>query len=95
MLLGENLGRRHQRDLVAILHGDDGSFEGDDCFARADVPLQQAAHGKRFFHVRGNLFEHTLLRVRGMEGQDFFDSFAHPSFERECDTRLGFLLAAL
>ena len=95
MLLGENLSRCHERDLIAIFHGDDGSFESHNCFAGADVALQQTAHGKRFLHVRGNFFEHTFLCFGGMEGQNFLDSFAHSSFERKCDSSFGFLLTAL
>ncbi len=51
MLLGENLGRCHQRDLIAIFDGDDGGFEGDDRLAGSDITLQQASHRRRLFHV--------------------------------------------
>ena len=59
VLLREDFGRRHQRDLISVFHGDDGGFEGDDGFAGADVALQQAAHGKGLFHVGGNLLENA------------------------------------
>ena len=95
MLLGENLSRRHERDLIAVFHRNDGSFEGHNRLARAHVTLKEAAHGGRFFHVRGNFFQYTLLRFGGMEGQNFLDSFAHASFERKGNTCLGLLLAAL
>ena len=40
MLGGKNFGGRHECDLIAVLDGNDGRFEGDDRFAGANVPLQ-------------------------------------------------------
>ena len=62
MLLRENFGRRHERDLAAIFDGDDGGFEADDGLAGPDIALQQTPHGIGLFHVGGDFFEHFLLR---------------------------------
>ncbi len=39
VLLREDLGRRHERDLVSVFDGDDGSLERDDGLARTDIAL--------------------------------------------------------
>ena len=44
MLTGEHFRRRHQRGLSAGFNGDGHRQQRDDCFARADVALQQAQH---------------------------------------------------
>ena len=77
MLRRQNFRGRHQRDLVAVLDGDDRSLERDDRLAGADVALQQAAHGRRLGHVGGNLLQHALLRSRGMKRQNALDGGAH------------------
>ena len=33
MLLGQDLGGRHERDLVLVLDGDDSRFKGDNGLA--------------------------------------------------------------
>ena len=86
MLRGKNLGRRHQRDLVAVLYRDDSGLQRDDGLAGADIALQQAAHGRGLGHVVGNLLQHALLRGGGMKRQDALDGGAHAivDLEREC-----------
>ncbi len=76
MLRGEDLGGRHERGLVAVLHGDEHGLQRDDGLAGADVALQQAAHGAGLAHVGNDLAEGALLRGGGMEGQNFADGFA-------------------
>ena len=70
MLCRQNFRRRHQRDLVAVLDGDDRCLERDDGFAGADIALQQAAHGRCLGHVGGNFFQHAFLRRGGMKRQN-------------------------
>ncbi len=94
MLLGQDFGGRHQRDLVSIFHGDDGSLEGHDGLARSHIALQQTPHGGRLLHVGGNFLEHALLRRGGMEGQNLLDGFARPVVQLERDSGLRLLLAA-
>ena len=95
MLLGQDLGRRHQGDLIPVLDGDDGGFESYDGFAGTDIALKQAAHGERLLHVGGNFLEHPFLRRGGVEGQNFLDCHAHRIIEMEGDAGMSFLLAAL
>ncbi len=63
MLLGEHLGRRHQRRLVAALDGDHHRVDGDDGLARADVALQQPVHRMRRRQVVFDLGDRSLLRA--------------------------------
>ena len=76
MLRGENLGGRHERGLVAVFHGHEHGLQGDDGLARADIALQQAAHGAGVAHVGHDFAQRALLRGGGMEGQDLADGFA-------------------
>ena len=93
MLLCEDFGGRHQRDLVSVFYGDDGGLEGDDGLARAYVALQQAAHGKRFFHVGRDFLEHPFLRVRRMEWENLLDGGAGAIIQLNAIPGLCFLFA--
>ena len=64
MLLGEDLGRRHQRTLVAALDRGQQGGDGDDRLAGADVALQQAVHGVRRREVGIDLADHPGLGAR-------------------------------
>ena len=57
MLLGEDLGRRHERDLQAVLHRDHGRQQRHDRLARADIALQQPLHRRRPRHVADDVLE--------------------------------------
>ena len=94
MLLGQDFGGRHERDLVSIFHRDDGRLEGHDGLARSHIALQQTPHGKRLFHVGRDFLEHALLRRRGMERQNLFDRLAGAIVQAERDSGLRLLLAA-
>ena len=69
-LLGEHLGRRHERALVAALHRDEQRRDRDDGLARADLALQQPVHRDRAREVgldrveRGVLVRGELVRQR-------------------------------
>ena len=47
VLRGQDLGRRHERHLQAVLHRDDRRQQRDDRLAGADVALQQPVHRLR------------------------------------------------
>ena len=47
MLIGQDLRRRHQGGLVAVVHGDEQSQQRHDRLARADVALEQPVHRVR------------------------------------------------
>ncbi len=69
MLLGQQLGRRHQGGLLAdfhCLHRGQRSHHG---LAAADVALYQPQHGRGFAEVRLDLVEDAPLRTGEFEGQ--------------------------
>ena len=76
MLRGEDFRGRHERDLRAVLDGDERGLHGDDGLAGADVALQEAAHGLGAAHVGDDLGEDAFLRGGGMEGKDLLEGFA-------------------
>ena len=51
MLLREDFRGSHQSDLIPVLHGNDGSLEGNDGFAGTDISLEKSPHGSRLLHV--------------------------------------------
>ena len=69
VLLGEDLGRRHERDLEAVLHRHHRRQQRDDRLAGADVALQQPLHRPRLLHVGDDLGERLALPVGQLERQ--------------------------
>ncbi|MCY1423266.1 hypothetical protein D9M71_389740 [compost metagenome] len=61
VLFGENLGRGHQRDLIASLQSLQGGKGGNHGLAGADVALDQAQHRLGLAEVVGNLVADPLL----------------------------------
>ena len=61
VLLGEDLGRCHQRALVPTFHRRQQRRDGDDRLAGADVALQQAVHRVRRGEVGIDLADHPAL----------------------------------
>ena len=77
MLCVQDLRGGQERDLVAVFHGHERSFECDDGLAGAYIALQQAAHRARLAHVADDLAQNALLRGRRLEGQHLFQRFPH------------------
>ena len=69
VLVRQNLGRRHERDLQAVLHRDERGEQRDDRLAGADVALQQPVHRLRPLHVGDDLAQRRLLSVGELERQ--------------------------
>ncbi len=67
VLLGERLGRRHQRALAARLDRAQERVERDDRLARADVALEQALHRRRAREVGVDLCDRLLLVLGQLE----------------------------
>ena len=63
VLLGEQLGRRHQRRLAACLDDIGGGHCRDDGLARADVALHEAQHRVRQREVAAHFLDHAPLRA--------------------------------
>src|SRR2546425_12166602 len=77
MLLGQNLRRRQESSLTAVLNGHGCGFQSNDGFAAANVSLQQSVHGRRTAEVANNLFQRPFLRGRRMKRQDPLQSFSN------------------
>ena len=69
VLLGEDLGRGHQRALVASLDRHQHGGEGHHRLARADVTLQQPVHGQRPGQIVGDGGDGLLLGAGEGKGQ--------------------------
>ncbi len=67
MLLGQNFGRRHERNLPAALDRLQRGERGDDRLAAADVTLQQPLHRRRTLEIVTDFPPHALLRAREPE----------------------------
>ena len=63
VLLGEDFGGRHERDLLPVLHREHRREQSNDGLAGTDIALQQAVHRMGALHVVGNLLQrHALTR---------------------------------
>ena len=69
VLLGEHLGRRHQRALPARLDGAQQRRERDDGLAGADVALEQPLHRGRPRQIAVDLGDRLLLGIGERERQ--------------------------
>ncbi len=70
VLLGQDLGGRHQGRLPAVLDHDHHREEGHEGLARAHVALDEAVHGVGRAQVVRDLPDDPPLRPRQREGQD-------------------------
>ena len=64
VLLGQQLGRRHDGGLQLVLHREQRGEQRDDRLAAADVALQQAVHAAVAAHVGHDLARGAGLRHR-------------------------------
>ena len=62
VLFGQNLGGGHNSGLVAVTRRLKRCHGGDNGFARADVSLNKALHGRRARDVATDVGQHALLR---------------------------------
>ena len=69
VLLGQHLGRHHQRALMPALHGRQQRGHGHHRLARADVALEQAVHREGARHVGDDDGQSLALRGRQLVGQ--------------------------
>ena len=96
VLLGERLGRRHQRALPPVLDGAQERVERDDRLAGADVALQQPLHRRRALEIDVDLAHDLLLVRRERERQRLavaLDQLAGLA-ERRCERALALRRAA-
>ena len=69
VLLGQHLGRRHERSLMTALHRGEQHAHRHDRLAATDVALQQAVHRMRSGQVGLDLGDRALLGSGEREGQ--------------------------
>ena len=69
VLLGQHLGRHHQRALVPALHRRQQGGQRDHGLARPDVALEQAVHGEGPGHVGHDHGQRPALGLRQLVGQ--------------------------
>ncbi len=69
MLLGEELGRRHDHRLVVVLDREQHGEQGHDRLSGADVAHQQAMHADGCRHVVGDLADGAPLVAGELERQ--------------------------
>ena len=96
MLFGENLRRRHERDLKSVLHRDNRREQGDDRLAGTDVALQQPLHRPRLLHVGDDFGERLALSFGQLERKHCPRRLPHPVVNRAHQrlAHLGVLLTA-
>ena len=82
VLLGQDLGRRHERDLVVVLHRDDRRQERHDRLAGADIALQQALHRPAALHVGDDLGKRVALSFSQLERQHRARALTNPIVDR-------------
>ena len=85
MLLGQDLGRRHQGALPARVNAQRRRQRRHHGFARAHIALQQPMHRHRPAQVMGNLCLHPPLRP----GQGKRQRRLQPLGQARARTRLG------
>src|SRR5712664_190897 len=95
MLLRQDLGRRHERDLISVFNRDDSGLKRDNRLARADIALEQPAHRKGRLHVGGDFLEHALLRPGRVKWQYLLYRFADTGSDLKADAGPRSLLAPL
>jgi hypothetical protein len=76
MLFGQQLGRRHQCDLIAGLHRGQRSQRGDHRLAAADVALHQPQHRLRLRQIPRDFGADALLRGGQRERQSLEQALA-------------------
>ena len=74
VLLGQDLRRRHETGLVAVLHCHERGDQGDDGLAASHIALHQPVHGPVRGHVCFDLGDHPFLRSGQAIGQLFPES---------------------
>ena len=87
VLLGENLGRHHERDAESALDRHQRTARGDDGLSRTDVTLHEPAHRKRAAHVATQFAENFCLRLGQLEAELAQEGFDESIIARAWKTR--------
>ncbi len=84
MLLGEQLGRRHEGGLKVILGGQQHGEQCHDRLARAHVAHEQPVHAVRRRHVARNLAERAMLVLGQLPRQGLAEAGGQVAPQRKC-----------
>ena len=82
VLLGEHLGRGHQRSLVTTLHRGEQHRHGDDRLPRAHVTLEEPMHRVRRGEIVVDLADHSALGPRQRIWQGVVESMHELTADR-------------
>ena len=93
VLGGEDLRRRHDTGLVAVIDGEQAAHEGHEGLAGTDVALQEAVHLTTGLEVIVYLVDDAFLRVGEVERQGFVERMKTCTDHRHGEARV--LLAPL
>jgi hypothetical protein len=88
VLLGEDLGRGHERGLPATRHRGQDRVDGHRRLPGPDVALEEAVHRARGPHVGRDLLDAALLRSGEREGIQAPDPRVDPGVDPERDPGL-------
>ena len=69
MLLRQDRGRHQDRHLFALDDGHEGTPQGHFGFAVADIPADEAVHGRRACHIPQQIFDRFALIRRFLVGE--------------------------
>ena len=83
MLLGEDIGGRHEGNLVTVLDGLQRSERGNNGLAAADIAEQQALHRVRLREIAADFSTYLLLRASQRERQVFYQLRSEPVLRRK------------
>ncbi len=89
VLLGQQLGGRHQRGLRVAADGARGRGRGHDRLAATHVALHQPHHGQLARQVRLDLPQHTALRAGQRKGQRRHEPRRQPGGIGQCRRRFA------
>ena len=89
VLLGEQLGRRHDRRLVAVLRGEQHREERHDRLAGPHVAHQQTVHPQGRRHVFGDLADGVPLVAGELERQVLLETSRQLALQLEADSGAG------
>src|SRR5436190_464243 len=75
MLARQNLSRRHEGYLVAVMHHHHRSHSGHNGFARTDIAFNETIHRMLLLHMKINLIDGFVLVISELEWQMGYEIF--------------------
>ena len=82
MLVRQNLRRRHDTGLIAVIHRQETAEEGDERLTRTHISLQQTVHLMAGLEVVVYLVDDAFLRTRQVKWQGFVQRVKTTTYQR-------------